>query len=141
MTPIIQAIIRMIVIPASASSGIQMGAITHIHEYGNCPMIFRSASTPDNSSRIGEHLMLTFNSILRVESERVELFLRVQLLSEHAVLFDWFDHVAHVMRVISDGLALVGDADSGGHRFWFAETPSFRAGRKQTVLLSQIDMI
>ena len=27
------------------------------------------------------------------------------------------------------------------HRFWFAETPSFRAGRKQTVLLSQIDMI
>lgn len=25
--------------------------------------------------------------------------------------------------------------------FWFAETPSFRAGRKQTVLLSQIDMI
>lgn len=31
----------------------------------------RSASTPDNSSRIGEHLMLTFNSILRVESENV----------------------------------------------------------------------
>lgn len=29
----------------------------------------------------------------------------------------------------------------GCHRFWFAETPSFRAGRKQTVLLSQIDMI
>lgn len=27
------------------------------------------------------------------------------------------------------------------HRFWFAETSSFRAGRKQTVLLSQIDMI
>jgi hypothetical protein len=27
------------------------------------------------------------------------------------------------------------------HRFWFAETPSFRAGRKQTVLLSQIIMI
>lgn len=26
-------------------------------------------------------------------------------------------------------------------RFWFAETLSFRAGRKQTVLLSQIDMI
>lgn len=25
--------------------------------------------------------------------------------------------------------------------FWFAETLSFRAGRKQTVLLSQIDMI
>lgn len=25
--------------------------------------------------------------------------------------------------------------------FWFAETSSFRAGRKQTVLLSQIDMI
>jgi hypothetical protein len=49
-----------------------MGAITHIHEYGNCPMIFRSASTPDNSSRIGEHLMLTFNSILRVESENVQ---------------------------------------------------------------------
>jgi hypothetical protein len=48
-----------------------MGAITHIHEYGNCPMIFRSASTPDNSSRIGEHLMLTFNSILRVEGENV----------------------------------------------------------------------
>lgn len=71
MTPIIQAIIRMIVIPASTSSGIQMGAITHIHEYGNSPMIFRSASTPDNSSRIGEHLMLTFNSILRVESENV----------------------------------------------------------------------
>ena len=128
-------------IPASASSGIQMGAITHIHEYGNCPPIFRSASTPDSSSRIGEHLRLTFNSILRVEGERVELFLRVQLFSEHAVLFDWFDYVAHVMRVVGDGLALVGDADSGGHRFWFAETPSFRAGRKQTVLLSQIDMI
>ena len=31
------------------------------------------------------------------------------------LLFDWFDHVAHVMRVIGDGLALVGDADSGGH--------------------------
>lgn len=71
MTPIIQVIIRMIVIPASASSGIHMGAITHIHEYGNCPPIFRSASTPDNSSGIGEHLMLTFNSILRVESENV----------------------------------------------------------------------
>lgn len=28
-----------------------------------------------------------------------------------------------------------------GHLFWFAETLSFRAGRKQTVLLSQIDMI
>lgn len=27
------------------------------------------------------------------------------------------------------------------HRFWFAETLSFRAGRKQTVLLSQIIMI
>lgn len=71
MMPIIQAIIRMIVIPANASSGAHMGAITHIHEYGNSPMIFRSASTPDNSSRIGEHLMLTFNSILRVESENV----------------------------------------------------------------------
>lgn len=71
MTPIIQAIIRMIVIPASTSSGIQMGAITHIHEYGNWPPIFRSASTPDNSSRIGEHLRLTFNSILRVEDENV----------------------------------------------------------------------
>lgn len=71
MTPIIQAIIRMIVIPASTSSGIQMGAITHIHEYGNWPPIFGSASTPDNSSRIGEHLRLTFNSILRVEDENV----------------------------------------------------------------------
>lgn len=71
MTPIIQAIIRMIVIPASTSSGIHMGAITHIHEYGNCPPIFRSASTPDNSSRIGEHLRLTFNSILRIEGENV----------------------------------------------------------------------
>lgn len=28
-----------------------------------------------------------------------------------------------------------------GHLFWFAETLSFRVGRKQTVLLSQIDMI
>lgn len=65
---------------------------------------------PDNSRRINEQSMLIFNSTLRVESERVELFLRVQLLSEHAVLFDWFDHVAHVMRVIGDGLALVGDA-------------------------------
>ena len=27
------------------------------------------------------------------------------------------------------------------HRFWFAETPSFRAGRKQTFLLSQIIML
>lgn len=71
MTPIIQAIIRMIVIPASASSGIQMGAITHIHEYGNWPPIFRSANMPDNSRRIGEHLRLTFNSILRVEDENV----------------------------------------------------------------------
>lgn len=71
MTPIIQAIIRMIVIPASASSGIHMGASTHIHEYGNWPPIFRSANMPDSNSRIGEHLMLTFNSILRVESENV----------------------------------------------------------------------
>ena len=31
--------------------------------------------------------------------------------------------------------------DGSVHRFWFAETPSFRAGRKQTVLLSQIIMI
>lgn len=102
-------------IPASASSGIQMGASTHIHEYGNWPPIFRSANTPDNSRRINEQSMLIFNSTLRVESERVELFLRVQLLSEHAVLFHRFDHVAHVMRMISDGLALVGDADGGGH--------------------------
>lgn len=71
MTPISQAIMRMITIPANASSGIQIGANTHIHEYGNCPPIFRSASTPDNSSRIGEHLRLTFNSILRVEDENV----------------------------------------------------------------------
>lgn len=78
---------------------------------------------PDNSSRIGEHLRLTFNSILRVESERVELFLRVQLLSEHAVLFDWFDHVAHVMRVIGDGLALVGDADDAHCRLSFPTSP------------------
>lgn len=33
------------------------------------------------------------------------------------------------------------DGSEARHRFWFAETPSFRAGRKQTVLLSQIDMI
>ena len=33
------------------------------------------------------------------------------------------------------------ELERSGHRFWFAETPSFRAGRKQTVLLSQIDMI
>lgn len=116
MTPIIQAIIRMIVIPASASSGIHMGAITHIHEYGNCPVIFRSASTPDSSSRIGEHLRLTFNSILRVEGENVQFLSGVQSFSEHAVLFDWFDLVSHVMRVVGDGLAFVGDADSGGHR-------------------------
>lgn len=43
----------------------------------------------------------------------MELFLRIQLLSEHAVLFDWFDHVAHVMRVIGEGLAIVGDGDGG----------------------------
>ena len=116
MTPIIQAIIRMIVIPANASSGIEMGASTHIHEYGNWPLICNSANMPDNSRRISEQSMLIFNSILRVEGERMECFSCVQLLSEHAVLFDWFDHVAHVMRVISDGLALVGDADSGGHR-------------------------
>ena len=71
MTPIIQAIMRMITIPANASSGIQIGANTHIHEYGNSPMIFRSASTPDNSRRINEQSMLIFNSILRVESENV----------------------------------------------------------------------
>lgn len=70
---------------------------------------------PDNSRRINEQSMLIFNSTLRVESERVELFLRVQLLSEHAVLFDWFDHVAHVMRVIGDG---------GGHcRLSFPTSP------------------
>lgn len=27
------------------------------------------------------------------------------------------------------------------HRLWFAETPSFKAGRKQTVFLSHILMI
>lgn len=32
MTPISQAIMRMITIPANASSGIQIGANTHIHE-------------------------------------------------------------------------------------------------------------
>ena len=31
--------------------------------------------------------------------------------------------------------------DYDRHLFWFAETLSFRAGRKQTVLLSQIIMI
>ena len=70
---------------------------------------------PDNSRRINEHSMLIFNSILRVEGENVQFLRTVQQFSEHAVLFDWFDHVAHVMRVISDGLALVGDADGGGH--------------------------
>lgn len=110
-------------IPASASSGIQMGASTHIHEYGNWPPIFGSANMPDNSRRINEQSMLIFNSTLRVESERVELFLRVQLLSEHAVLFDWFDHIAHVMRVIGDGLALVGDADDAHCRLSFPTSP------------------
>lgn len=33
------------------------------------------------------------------------------------------------------------DSLSSVIRFWFAETLSFRTGRKQTVLLSQIDMI
>ena len=77
MTPIIQAIIRMIVIPANASSGIQMGASTHIHEYGN-------ANMPDNSRRINEQSMLIFNSILRVEGDRVEFLLHVELFPEHA---------------------------------------------------------
>lgn len=71
---------------------------------------------PDNSRRINEQSMLIFNSILRVEGDRVEFLLHVELFPEHACFFDGFDHVAHVMRVISDGLALVGDADSGGHR-------------------------
>lgn len=84
MMPIIQAIIRMIVIPASASSGIQMGASTHIHEYGNWPPIFRSANMPDNSRRINEQSMLIFNSILRVEGDRVEFLLHVELFPEHA---------------------------------------------------------
>lgn len=84
MTPIIQAIIRMIVIPANASSGIQMGASTHIHEYGNWPPIFRSASMPDNSRRISDQSILIFNSILRVEGDRVEFLLHVELFPEHA---------------------------------------------------------
>ena len=53
----------------------------------------------------------------------MECFSCVQLLSEHAVLFDWFDHVAHVMRVISDGLALVGDADDAHCRLSFPTSP------------------
>ena len=32
---------------------------------------------PDNSRRINEQSMLIFNSTLRVESERMELFLRI----------------------------------------------------------------
>lgn len=52
---------------------------------------------------------------LRVEGERVQFLPTVEFFPEHAELFDGFDHVAHVMRVICDGLALVGDADGGGH--------------------------
>lgn len=59
VSELFEAIIRMIVIPANASSGIHMGASTHIHGYGNWPPIFRSANMPDNSRRISVQSMLT----------------------------------------------------------------------------------
>nr|DAO91701.1 MAG TPA: hypothetical protein [Caudoviricetes sp.] len=34
-----------------------------------------------------------------------------------------------------------GVVDGGGHRFRFDEALSFRVGRKQTILLSWIDMV